>query len=287
MGGAGFVTSVYLAYGRTLIDNCEDAWNEGGSGSITSSLDSSDYQVGAGSAKLLATGSISANTLLQSEVVSANVTAHTHVVCWSKVNNANLLTSGYFQLLLDESANCASPDESLNLGTHVINQWRSNVLTMNSPSSLDAVISVGCKVITDAMDSTMAIWLDEVFATTARSFSVLSVRGLDRPDDVVFWPPVQETLLDGTIYEDINAFRRRITIDLKAMTSTTDFNFIMTWLRNDYKYVISDNDIVRVVLEQPDSHAFEWLSGLDLTKGATITVLEKAVRTAHPASWGY
>jgi len=276
--------SVYLAYGRTLIEDCEDAWNESVAANITATADAEEM-VGTYSAKLTAGDTIAGNTVLATEVVApGTLVAHTHLVWWSKTKTAT--SAGDYRFLLDNSGSCASPLETLNFEVSAAGRWRSNTVAFVTPANLTAVISAGVESET-GMDAGDYVFVDDVFATTARQFSTLSVRGLDRPDDVVFWPPVKETLLDGTLHEDINAFRRRITIDLKVLTSVTDFNFLMTWLRNDYKYIIGTNDIVRVVLEDPESHAFEWLSGLDVTKASTITCLERNVRTAHPASWGY
>ena len=275
--------SVYLAYGRQLVEDCEDAWNESVDGDITSSADT-DAMVGTYAAKFTATGILAPNDIPATEVVALDLTAYTHLVWWAK--SGQTWNAGNFDMMLDNSANCASPIESLDFEAMTANQWKSHVAALSTPASLGSIISVGVKAIA-GMDAADTLFIDDVFATTARQFSTLSVMGLDRPDDVMFWPPVSETLLGGTVHEDINAFRRRITLDLKVMTSTTDYNFLMNWLRNDYKYVIGANDIVRVVLEDPEAHAFEWLSGLDVTKASTITVLERSVRTAHPVSWGY
>ena len=113
------------------------------------------------------------------------------------------------------------------------------------------------------------------------------MRGLTRPDDAILWPPISEPLLDGTIHEDINGFRRRITLDLEAINNVAKMKFLSTWARADIKYVIGANDIVRVVLEEPEMFGLEWLGGFEEAHKLTLTGLERSIRTSDPVSWGY
>ena len=136
-----------------------------------------------------------------------------------------------------------------------------------------------------ASDST-AIYVDYIraFASYA-TFDTLAVMGMDRPDDILLWPPIQEPLLDGTIYEDINGFRRRITLDFEALSDLTKLSFLVTWLKADDKWIASTNEAVRVVLEDPSGNALEWLGGFQEAKKPMIVVLERSIRTSAPPSW--
>src|SRR5690606_28782419 len=63
----------------------------------------------------------------------------------SDINTA----AGDVQLVIDESANCASPDETLDLPALTANTWYQPVLKMTDGSVLDAVVCVGINVATD------------------------------------------------------------------------------------------------------------------------------------------
>lgn len=98
---------------NTVLDDCEDAWNEYVDTNVTSELDTTNKAVGSGSAKLTLTG-VGADTLLATEVITErNLTSIRAIRLW--LRSSKIFDYGDYQLLLDNHAQCVSPEETLNL----------------------------------------------------------------------------------------------------------------------------------------------------------------------------
>ena len=86
--------------------------------------------------------------ILGSEAISSiDISASTTVTL--QVQSSVATNSGDMQLLLDDTANCASPLETLDLPALVADKWTSVVLTLANPASDVAIISVGLKMAVD------------------------------------------------------------------------------------------------------------------------------------------
>ena len=133
---------------ETEIEDCEDKWDESVDGGVISEVDASDYKKGTKSVKLRVTSGVTAGTILATEAIASNnMTASTHTKLWIKCSVVTDL--GDLQFLLDDSPNCATPLESLNIPALVAGVWKEVTLTLSSPAGLTAVISMGLKYITD------------------------------------------------------------------------------------------------------------------------------------------
>ncbi len=130
----------------TLIDDCETAWTAGAS--VTASVDTSDFQVGAGSAKLVvATGAAAGGILGYHAISSKNLSQHNSVSL--RVKSSVACDASDLQLCLDDTAAIASPLETLNLPALVANTETKVVLTLAAAASDTAIISVGVKMAVD------------------------------------------------------------------------------------------------------------------------------------------
>lgn len=148
-----------LDFKDKLIENCEDAWNESVDGDVTSVLDTADYKVGSGSVKLTVAVGASAGDILATEAISSvNLINARKVKLWIKSSVAT--AAGNLQLLLDDTANCASPLESLDIPALVPNTWTPLELTLATPANLAGVISVGIKMVVDL--GAFVLHLDEI-----------------------------------------------------------------------------------------------------------------------------
>ena len=77
-GGDCFVAS-------QLVHNCEAAWDELVDGDVTASLDTSDYKVGAGSAKFVcAAGLANGDIIATDDITSMDLSTYTRVLIWLK-----------------------------------------------------------------------------------------------------------------------------------------------------------------------------------------------------------
>lgn len=146
---------------RVVVEDCEDAWNEFVSGNVTSTLDTSDYQVGSGSASLAVAAPAGAGDILATEAIaSANLSSYTRIAFRMKSSVA--CSAGDLQLLLDNSPNCASPLETLNVPALRADEWTYCEVPFAAPSNLTAVVSIGMKMIVDK--GVFTIRIDDVQA---------------------------------------------------------------------------------------------------------------------------
>ena len=142
-----------------IIEDCEDAWNESVDANVTSTADTTDKQIGAASAKLAVAAGAAAGVILATEAIpSTNLSAHEIVRLWIKCSLAT--AAGDLQLLLDDTANCASPLEFLDIPALTANTWTQVGLRLTNPASDTAIISIGLKYVTDL--GACNIWLDDV-----------------------------------------------------------------------------------------------------------------------------
>jgi len=139
---------------KTVIEDCEDAWNESTAANVTSSVDSVVKKTGTNSVKLAVGSAVAAGTILATEVIaSTDIRRKSHIHLWirSTVN----ASSGDLQLLLDDTANCASPVYTLNVPALTANVWKRvsipipviSEATTGAPTQ--ALISIGLKMVTD------------------------------------------------------------------------------------------------------------------------------------------
>lgn len=149
-----------------LVEDCEDAFNENVHASVTSATDAVNYKAGTKSTLLtLANTTIAAGTMLASEVISKDLTGYKAVSFWIKHELG--CAAGDFALLLDNTANCASPLEVLPLPVLPADTWVEVTLPMLTPSGLGSLISVGLRAVVElAYGATCKINLDDIRAVT-------------------------------------------------------------------------------------------------------------------------
>lgn len=149
---------VYI--GNLLVEDCEDAWDESVDGDVTESADSSDYKVGSASAKFVCAAGLGAGDIVATEVISKDLSGYDVLMAW--VKSSVELAAGDWQLLLDNTASCASPLKSLDLPALAANTWTRILLDLGDASGLTTLISVGLKQIVDK--GAMNFWIDDVQA---------------------------------------------------------------------------------------------------------------------------
>ena len=128
-----------------IVEDCEDAWDA--QANVTATADA-DCKVGTKSAKLVVADAAGAGVLLATEVVgSMDLSGYKHINLW--VKSSVELAEGDMQLLLDDTATCASPIKSLDIPALSAATWTLVRLDLGDASGLTAVISVGIKQVTD------------------------------------------------------------------------------------------------------------------------------------------
>jgi len=148
-----------------IIDNATDAWDESVDSNVTASQDTKDYKQGPGSFKMVVASGASTNVILATNVVSANISGMDYVEFWFKSTVA--MSAGDYQLLLDDTASCASPLETLNLPAITADTWTFVRIALANPALDTSIISVGLKQVTDIGAAT--VWINRVQAVLANT----------------------------------------------------------------------------------------------------------------------
>jgi hypothetical protein len=143
----------------TVIEDCEDAWNEYVNAHVTSSLETSDVKAGSGAAKLVvALGALAGEILATEAITSIDLTGVSHLSAWIKASKN--VAAGDLQFLLDDHASCASPLEAIDIPALTANTWTRVSIPFADPSALTAIISLGIKMVTDL--GAFTLYVDDV-----------------------------------------------------------------------------------------------------------------------------
>jgi hypothetical protein len=141
-----------------LIENCEDAWNESVASGVTSTADETDKKAGAASAQFVVDESVGGNTILATEVIAVDLSTRKSISYWIKSSVPT--NAGDLQILLDNSPNCATPLETLNVPALAAGVWTKCSITLSNPAALANLASIGLKMVIDLGACT--IHLDDV-----------------------------------------------------------------------------------------------------------------------------
>lgn len=154
---------VRVNHKEKVIHSVDSRWNEQGTvGSVTSTLEAQDKREGAGSNKHVLATALGTGTIIASQAISSlDLSRYTHVEFWMKSTVAT--TAGDLQLLLDNTALCATPVETLDVPALVADTWTFVRVALANPALDTAIISVGLKHTNDIGAATVHI--DAVRAT--------------------------------------------------------------------------------------------------------------------------
>lgn len=146
--GKGVVMMALGVLDSLVIDDCEDAWDEDVPANFTVSLDTTDKIVGTSSVKVDIAADAAAGTIL-CEVVAPGTALpkFTHLEFWIKSSVAT--AAGDLQILLDDTAKCVSPLETLNVPALVADKWTHVRVALLTPQLDNAIISLGLKYTVD------------------------------------------------------------------------------------------------------------------------------------------
>ncbi len=157
----------------TVLEDCEDAWNEQVVANVTASADNTVYKYGTYSAKFVVADAFVTGVIGSESMASTNLTSYTHVIAW--VRSSVALNAADYQLLLGEQANCVGPVETLNIPALAANTWTRVILTLANPASDDAIISIGLKQAVDK--GAMSFYIDDVRVVTNPSRLTAPIAG--------------------------------------------------------------------------------------------------------------
>lgn len=141
---------------------CEVAFDELVDGDVTATADPTIFKQGTKSCKLVVADGCGAGDILATDaIVAKNLSNCTKIGMW--IRSSVALALGDLQLLLDDHAQCVSPIESIDIPAITageINTWKYVKLTLATPASCTAIISVGIKMIVDK--GAFTLYVDDI-----------------------------------------------------------------------------------------------------------------------------
>lgn len=155
------VEYVYSIGTEKTIHRCDAVWNELVDNDVTASLDTTFKKEGGGSVKLVVDDALTVpDRLLTDQITSLDLTNTTEVQVW--IYSTVALAAGDLQLLLDNTAQCGSPVETLDIPATTANVWTRHIISLANPQSDSAIVSVGLKIVVDV--GAFSLWVDDVKA---------------------------------------------------------------------------------------------------------------------------
>ena len=130
-----------------VLHSCEVAFDEAVPSGITVATDSVDKRNGNSSLRFTITTAAAAGALISDSLTSTDFSRMTHLELWLKSNIATLAVD--IDVLVDDTASCASPLETLSLPALVPDTWTFVRLALSAPETLTAIISVALQFAVD------------------------------------------------------------------------------------------------------------------------------------------
>ena len=140
--------------------SCDSVFDETVDSDFTVSVDTEDYKRGSAANKFVIAAGASAGDIATDSITSVNLAKYDYIEFWIKSTAAT--SSGNLKILLDDSASCASPIETLLVPALTADTWKYCRVALSNSHKDTAIISVGLEYDSDLGDCT--IWLDDIKA---------------------------------------------------------------------------------------------------------------------------
>ena len=125
----------------TVLHSCNAAFDETVDSDITVTVDTEDKKRGTGSNKFVIAAGASAGDIATDSISSKDISKYDYLECWIKSTVAT--SAGNLKILLDASASCASPIETLEVPALTANTWTYVRMALANPETDTAIISIG------------------------------------------------------------------------------------------------------------------------------------------------
>ena len=126
-------------------------------------VDTEDKKQGTASNKFIIPAAAGTNQIVTESITSKDLSKYDTIEMWVKITGISSATSaGDLQFLLDDTASCASPLETINIPSISPDTWTFVRLTLANPETDTAIISIGLKHVTDLGACT--VWIDDIVA---------------------------------------------------------------------------------------------------------------------------
>jgi hypothetical protein len=144
----------------TRLHACNTAFDETVDSDITVSIDSEDKRQGNGSNKFVIAAGASAGDIATDSITSKDISKYDYLEGWAKIALAAGTSAGNLKILLDDTASCASPLETLSVPALTNDTWTFFRVALANPELDTAIISVGLEYDSDLGACT--VWLDDI-----------------------------------------------------------------------------------------------------------------------------
>ncbi len=142
----------------TILHSCNAAFDETVDSDITVTVDTEDKKRGTGSNKFVIAAGASAGDIATDSFTSKDISKYDYLECWVKSTVAT--SAGNLKILLDDSASCASPIETLEVPALTANTWTYVRMALANPETDTAIISIGLEY--DADLNACQVRLDDI-----------------------------------------------------------------------------------------------------------------------------
>ena len=158
--GLSMVQDIYYRdkIDSTSITNCNSVFDESVDSDFTVTADTEDKKQGTASNKMVVAVGASAGDLVTDSIASKDISKYDYIEFWIKSTVAT--SAGNIKIHLDNTANCASPLESVNVPALTEDTWKFVRVALSNPELNTAIISVGLEY--DADIGACTIWLDDI-----------------------------------------------------------------------------------------------------------------------------
>jgi hypothetical protein len=137
-----------------IIDDCQAAWTA--AVNVTATAEAAARKVNTKGAKLVIAAAFTTGLVATRDFAAIDLSGYKYIGFWIKSDIP--VAANVLQLVLDETAACASPDETLNIPVLAAGVWRYiRVAVTGTGTTRDALISVGIIAASDPGAATLFI----------------------------------------------------------------------------------------------------------------------------------
>ena len=144
----------------TRIHACGATFDEATDGDFTQSLDTKDKKQGSQALKMVIASGASAGDFVTDSITSKDISKYDTIEMWVKSTVAT--SAGNLKLLLDDTASCVSPLETLSIPALSADTWTFVRMSLANPETDTAIISVGLEYDSDI--GAVTVWIDDISA---------------------------------------------------------------------------------------------------------------------------
>jgi hypothetical protein len=144
----------------TRLLSCNAVFDETIDSDFTVTVDTEDKKQGTGSNKFVIAAGASAGDIATDSITSKDISKYDYLEGWVKIALAAGTSAGNLKILLDNTASCATPLETLSLPALTNDTWTFFRVALGNPELDTAIISVGLEYDSDLGACT--VWLDDL-----------------------------------------------------------------------------------------------------------------------------